>query len=54
VCVCGISGADGIHVLSAIAQQVVRYVLFQMIEETARHAGHADIICKTLDGSRGI
>jgi hypothetical protein len=22
----------------------VRYVLFHMIEETARHAGHADII----------
>jgi len=25
-----------------------------MIEETARHAGHADIIRETLDGSRGI
>jgi hypothetical protein len=24
-----------------------------MIEETARHAGHADIIRETLDGSRG-
>jgi hypothetical protein len=32
----------------------VRYVLFSMIEETARHAGHADIIRETLDGSRGI
>jgi uncharacterized damage-inducible protein DinB len=32
----------------------VRYVLFHMIEETARHAGHADIIRETLDGSRGI
>jgi len=32
----------------------VRYVLFHMIEETARHAGHADIIRQTLDGSRGI
>ncbi|CAN5620676.1 DinB family protein [soil metagenome] len=31
-----------------------RYVLFHMIEETARHAGHADIIRETLDGSRGI
>ena len=31
----------------------VRYVLFHMIEETARHAGHADIIRETLDGSRG-
>jgi hypothetical protein len=32
----------------------VRYVLFHMIEETARHAGHADIIREALDGSRGI
>ena len=32
----------------------VRYVMFHMIEETARHAGHADIIRETLDGSRGI
>ena len=32
----------------------VRYVLFHMIEETARHAGHADIIRETLDGSRGV
>ena len=28
----------------------VRYVLFHMIEETARHGGHADIIRETLDG----
>jgi uncharacterized damage-inducible protein DinB len=32
----------------------VRYVLYHMIEETARHAGHADIIRESLDGSRGI
>ena len=32
----------------------LRYVVFHMIEETARHAGHADIIRETLDGSRGI
>ena len=32
----------------------VRYVLFHMIQETARHVGHADIIRETLDGSRGI
>ncbi|MDQ2847830.1 MAG: DinB family protein [Actinomycetota bacterium] len=31
----------------------VRYVLFHMIEETARHAGHADIIRETLDGTGG-
>jgi len=32
----------------------MRYVLFHMIDEIARHAGHADIIRETLDGSRGI
>jgi hypothetical protein len=32
----------------------LRYVLLHMITETARHAGHADIIRETLDGSRGI
>ena len=31
----------------------VRCVLLHMIEETARHAGHADIIRETIDGSRG-
>lgn len=31
----------------------LRYVLLHMIEETARHAGHADIIRETLDGSCG-
>lgn len=32
----------------------VRCVVLHMIEETARHAGHADIIRETLDGSRGM
>jgi uncharacterized damage-inducible protein DinB len=32
----------------------LRCVLLHLIEETARHAGHADIIRETLDGSRGI
>lgn len=31
----------------------LRCVLLHMIEETARHAGHADLIRETLDGSRG-
>jgi uncharacterized damage-inducible protein DinB len=31
----------------------VRYVLAHMIEEVARHAGHADIIRETIDGSTG-
>ena len=29
------------------------HVLLHMIDETARHAGHADIIRETLDGARG-
>jgi Protein of unknown function (DUF664) len=33
-------------------EQSVRWVLFHLIQETARHAGHADIIRETLDGSR--
>jgi uncharacterized damage-inducible protein DinB len=32
----------------------VRWVLGHMIEETARHAGHADIIRETIDGSCGL
>lgn len=31
----------------------LRWVLMHLIEETARHAGHADIIREALDGSRG-
>ena len=32
----------------------LRYVLLHLIEETARHAGHADIIRETLDGTVGL
>ncbi|NNG37421.1 DUF664 domain-containing protein [Nakamurella aerolata] len=32
----------------------VRYVMFHMIEETARHAGHADIIRESIDGATGL
>jgi hypothetical protein len=32
----------------------LRWVLLHLIEETARHAGHADLIRETLDGSRGL
>jgi Protein of unknown function (DUF664) len=37
-----------------LAHRNLRWVMLHMIEETARHAGHADIIRETLDGSRGI
>jgi hypothetical protein len=38
----------------AQAHRSLRWVLLHLIEETARHAGHADIIRETLDGSRGV
>jgi uncharacterized damage-inducible protein DinB len=31
----------------------VRWIVVHMIEETARHAGHADILREQLDGSTG-
>jgi uncharacterized damage-inducible protein DinB len=31
----------------------LRWMLFHMIEETARHAGHLDIMREQLDGARG-
>jgi hypothetical protein len=36
----------------ADAERSVRWVLLTLIKETARHAGHADIIRETLDGQR--
>ncbi|MDO5712168.1 MAG: DUF664 domain-containing protein, partial [Micrococcales bacterium] len=32
----------------------VRWVLLHVIEETARHAGHADIIRESLDGATAL
>ena len=37
-----------------LADRNLRWVALHMIEETARHAGHADIIRETIDGSRGV
>jgi predicted DNA-binding protein len=31
----------------------VRWVVVHMIEETARHAGHADILREQIDGATG-
>ena len=30
-----------------------RWILFHLVEELARHAGHADIIRESIDGTRG-
>jgi uncharacterized damage-inducible protein DinB len=32
----------------------VRWVLLHLIEETARHAGHADVVRETIDGAQAI
>jgi uncharacterized damage-inducible protein DinB len=31
----------------------LRWVLVHMVEETARHAGHVDIVCELIDGMVG-
>jgi hypothetical protein len=32
---------------------VLRYALTHMIEETARHCGHLDLLRESIDGERG-
>jgi hypothetical protein len=39
--------------LSDLVDENLRWVAMHMIQETARHAGHADIIREAIDGSRG-
>jgi hypothetical protein len=39
--------------LPDVADLDLRWVALHMIEETARHAGHADIIREAIDGRRG-
>ena len=38
---------------SVLGQVSLRWILVHMIEETARHAGHADILREQIDGSIG-
>ncbi|MFD7639145.1 DinB family protein [Kitasatospora sp. NPDC059795] len=40
-------GRGGLHV-------DLRWVLLHLIEETARHNGHLDILCELLDGRTGV
>jgi uncharacterized damage-inducible protein DinB len=42
-----VPGSDGSHRFN------VRWVLLHMIEETARHAGHADLLREAIDGATG-
>lgn len=32
----------------------LRWIILHMIEETARHAGHLDVVRELLDGSTGL
>ena len=53
-----VSSAAGPDQLSAIAlrdgrQFSLRWVLLHLIEETARHAGHADFLREAIDGDVG-
>ena len=44
---------DMVQNLDRSADYNVRWVVVYMIEETARHAGHADILRELIDGRTG-
>ena len=49
---------DSLDALSAVEHDVwghvtLRWVLFHMLEETARHAGHLDLMREQIDGKTG-
>jgi hypothetical protein len=52
--ICSGRDLDDRCALSHLVDENVRWVMLHMIEETARHAGHADIIRETIDGSQGL
>ena len=50
--------AGGLDLLSAVTSRDgshwdLRWILLHMIEETARHAGHADLLREAIDGTVG-
>jgi len=49
-----VADLDAPCVWPEMLHESVRWVALHMIEETARHAGHADIIRETIDGQRGL
>lgn len=53
-----LAGPDGIETLSARRSRTgdqfsLRFILAHMVEEYARHAGHADLIRESIDGQVG-
>ena len=53
IATCADLDKPGVRSLRETAPPSMRWVLVHMIEETARHAGHADILREQLDGSIG-
>lgn len=54
----GLAGKDGLDTLAAAGERQgerldARWIVLHMIEETARHAGHADLIRESIDGVVG-
>jgi uncharacterized damage-inducible protein DinB len=53
-----VAQASGLDQLSAVPRRSgahfdLRWVLLHLIEETARHAGHADLLREAIDGTTG-
>jgi uncharacterized damage-inducible protein DinB len=49
-----VAAAQGLDTLAARGKPVtLRWILLHMIEETARHAGHADLLREAADGAIG-
>jgi uncharacterized damage-inducible protein DinB len=49
-----VASADAACRYPETAHWSLRWILLHMIEETARHAGHADIIRESIDGATGV
>ena len=47
------STLPGSTVLHSVGTASLRWILLHMLEETARHAGHLDLIRELLDGETG-
>lgn len=47
------SGSLDDTIMSPRGEMSLRWILVHMIEETARHAGHADLVREMVDGSVG-
>ncbi|CCB78075.1 MULTISPECIES: DinB family protein [Streptomycetaceae] len=53
VAACDDLGRPGVRSLRETAPPTMRWILVHMIEETARHAGHADVLRELTDGRVG-